>query len=306
MMDILFLMCVFMCIVEIGSFMCVFDMIGFIMLCVLVLLSVFEQYFGCWLLNCIMWCILLIEDGQVYYECFVVVLCEIDDMEVLVLQVCNVLCGWLKVNLLFVMVKQVVVFVLLVFFDVYLDIMFEFGVIDWQIDFVGEGVDCVVCIGVFDDLGMIVKWIGSLIICMCGLFVYFVWCGELQIVDDFVQYVVVSYILVDIGWFCLWDYVVDGELCIVQMCGMVVVNDVDNYIECGVVGIGLIKMLLYFVELYLKLGWLCEVLIDFNVLVWLILVLYLFNCYILVKLKVFVDWFVGLFEQILMLQGKCG
>lgn len=270
------------------------------------LLSALEQHLGCRLLNRTTRRISLTEDGQAYYERSVAVLREIDDMEASVSQARNVPRGRLKVNLPPAMAKQVVVPALPAFLDAHPGIMIELGVTDRQIDLVGEGVDCVVRIGALDDSGMIAKRIGSLTTCTCGSPGYFERFGEPQTVDDLAQHVAVSHISADTGRPRAWDYVVDGETRIVQMCGTVAVNDADNYIACGVAGIGLIKTSLYLVEPYLQSGRLREVLTDFNAPARPISVLYPPNRHTPVKLKVFVDWLASLFEQIPTLQGKRG
>ncbi|HHL4080658.1 MULTISPECIES: LysR family transcriptional regulator [unclassified Burkholderia] len=305
-MDTLLSMRVFTRIVETGSFTRASDTTGLTTPRVSALLSALEQHLGCRLLNRTTRRISLTEDGQAYYERAVAVLREIDDMEASVSQARNVPRGRLKVNLPPAMAKQVVVPALPAFLDAHPDIMIELGVTDRQIDLVGEGVDCVVRIGALDDSGMIARRIGSLTTCTCGSPAYFARCGEPETVDDLTQHVAVSHISADTGRPRPWDYVVDGEPRIVQMCGTVAVNDADNYIECGVAGIGLIKTSLYLVEPYLKSGRLREVLTDFNAPPKPISVLYPPNRHIPVKLKVFVDWLAGLFEQIPTLQGKRG
>ncbi|OXI64356.1 LysR family transcriptional regulator [Burkholderia sp. AU28863] len=305
-MDTLLSMRVFTRIVETGSFTRASDTTGLTTPRVSALLSALEQHLGCRLLNRTTRRISLTEDGQAYYERAVAVLREIDDMEASVSQARNVPRGRLKVNLPPAMAKQVVVPALPAFLDAHPDIMIELGVTDRQIDLVGEGVDCVVRIGALDDSGMIARRIGSLTTCTCGSPAYFARCGEPETVDDLTQHVAVSHISADTGRPRPWDYVVDGEPRIVQMCGTVAVNDADNYIECGVAGIGLIKTSLYLIEPYLKSGRLREVLTDFNAPPKPISVLYPPNRHIPVKLKVFVDWLAGLFEQIPTLQGKRG
>ncbi|NTZ08349.1 LysR family transcriptional regulator [Burkholderia metallica] len=305
-MDILLSMRVFTRIVETGSFTRASDTTGLTTPRVSALLSTLEQHLGCRLLNRTTRRISLTEDGQAYYERSVAVLREIDDMEASVSQARNVPRGRLKVNLPPAMAKQVVVPALPAFLDAHPGIMIELGVTDRQIDLVGEGVDCVVRIGALDDSGMIARRIGSLTTCTCGSPAYFARCGEPATVDDLAQHLAVSHISADTGRPRVWDYVVDGEPRIVQMCGTVAVNDADNYIECGVAGIGLIKTSLYLVEPYLKSGRLREVLTDFNAPPKPISVLYPPNRHIPVKLKVFVDWLAGLFEQIPTLQGKRG
>lgn len=305
-MDTLLSMRVFTRIVETGSFTRASDTTGLTTPRVSALLSALEQHLGCRLLNRTTRRISLTEDGQAYYERSVAVLREIDDMEASVSQARNVPRGRLKVNLPPAMAKQVVVPALPAFLDAHPGIMIELGVTDRQIDLVGEGVDCVVRIGALDDSGMIAKRIGSLTTCTCGSPAYFARFGEPETVDDLAQHIAVSHISADTGRPRVWDYVVDGEPRIVQMCGTVAVNDADNYIECGIAGIGLIKTSLYLVEPYLKSGRLREVLTDFNAPPKPISVLYPPNRHIPVKLKVFVDWLASLFEQIPTLQGKRG
>ncbi|AOJ40580.1 transcriptional regulator [Burkholderia lata] len=305
-MDTLLSMRVFTRIVETGSFTRASDTTGLTTPRVSALLSALEQHLGCRLLNRTTRRISLTEDGQAYYERSVAVLREIDDMEASVSQARNVPRGRLKVNLPPAMAKQVVVPALPTFLDAHPGIMIELGVTDRQIDLVGEGVDCVVRIGALDDSGMIARRIGSLTTCTCGSPAYLARCGEPETVDDLAQHVAVSHISADTGRPRVWDYVVDGEPRVVQMCGTVAVNDADNYIECGVAGLGLIKTSLYLVEPYLKSGRLREVLTDFNAPARPISVLYPPNRHVPVKLKVFVDWLAGLFEQIPTLQGKRG
>ncbi|MDR0241693.1 MAG: LysR family transcriptional regulator [Burkholderia sp.] len=305
-MDTLLSMRVFTRIVETGSFTRASDTSGLTTPRVSALLSALEQHLGCRLLNRTTRRISLTEDGQAYYERSVAVLREIDDMEASVSQARNMPRGRLRVNLPPAMAKQVVVPALPAFLDAHPGIMIELGVTDRQIDLVGEGLDCVVRIGALDDSGMIAKRIGSLTTCTCASPAYFARFGEPETVDDLAQHVAVSHISADTGRPRAWDYVVDGKPRILQMCGTVAVNDADNYIECGIAGIGLIKTSLYLVEPYLKSGRLREVLTGFNAPARPISVLYPPNRHPPVKLKVFVDWLEGLFEQIPTLQGKRG
>ncbi|MBR8255009.1 MULTISPECIES: LysR family transcriptional regulator [Burkholderia] len=305
-MDTLLSMRVFTRIVETGSFTRASDTTGLTTPRVSALLSTLEQHLGCRLLNRTTRRISLTEDGQAYYERCVGVLREIDDMEAAVSQARNVPRGRLKVNLPPAMAKQIMVPALPGFLAAHPNISIELGVTDRQIDLVGEGVDCVVRIGALDDSGMIARRIGSLTTCTCAAPAYLDRCGAPETVDELAQHVAISHISADTGRPRPWDYVVDGETRIVQMCGTVAVNDADTYIECGVAGIGLIKTSLYLVEPYLKSGRLREVLTDFNAPPRPISILYPPNRHTPVKLKIFVDWLTSLFAQIPTLQGQRG
>ncbi|KWK65889.1 LysR family transcriptional regulator [Burkholderia ubonensis] len=305
-MDTLLSMRVFTRIVETGSFTRASDTTGLTTPRVSALLSTLEQHLGCRLLNRTTRRIALTEDGRAYYERCVAVLREIDDMEASVSQARNAPRGRLKVNLPPAMAKQIMVPALPAFLAAHPSITIELGVTDRQIDLVGEGVDCVVRVGALDDSGLIAKRIGSLTTCTCASPAYLERFGEPETVEDLAQHVAVSHISADTGRPRAWEYVVDGEPRVMQMCGTVAVNDVDTYIACGVAGIGLIKTSLYLVDPYLKSGELREVLTGFNTPARPISVLYPPNRHVPAKLKLFVDWLSSLFEQIPTLQGKRG
>ncbi|WP_431822989.1 LysR family transcriptional regulator [Burkholderia sp. F1] len=303
-MDTLLSMRVFARIVETGSLTRASDTTGLTTPRVSALLRTLEQHLGCRLLNRTTRRISLTEDGRSYYERCVAVLREIDDMEASVSHARNAPRGRLKVNLPPAMAKQIVVPALPGFLAAHPDISVELGVTDRQIDLVGEGVDCVVRVGALDDSGMIAKRIGSLTTCTCAAPSYLERFGEPDTIDDLSQHVAVSHVSADTGRPRTWDFVVDGETRVVQMCGKVAVNDADTYIACGVAGIGLIKTSLYLVEPYLNSGELREVLAAFNAPPRPISILYPPNRHIPAKLKLFVDWLAGLYAQIPTLQGQ--
>lgn len=305
-MDTLLSMRVFARIVETGSLTRASDTTGLTTPRVSALLRTLEQHLGCRLLNRTTRRLSLTEDGRAYFERCVAVLREIDDMEASMSHARSAPRGRLRVNLPPAMAKQIVVPALPAFLAAHPDITVELGATDRQIDVVGEGVDCVVRVGALDDSGMIAKRIGSLTTCTCASPAYIERYGEAETIDDLAQHVAVSHVSADTGRPRIWDFVVDGETRVVQMCGTVAVNDADTYIACGVAGLGLIKTSLYLVEQYLKSGALREVLIPYNSPPRPISVLYPPNRHMPAKLKLFVDWLAGLYAQIPTLQGQRG
>ncbi|KAG8153783.1 LysR family transcriptional regulator [Burkholderia catarinensis] len=303
-MDTLLSMRVFARIVETGSLTRASDTSGHTVPRVSALLRGLEQHLGCRLLNRTTRRLSLTEDGRQYYERCVAVLREIDDMEASMSHSRSSPRGRIRVNLPPAMAKQVVAPVLPAFLEANPDISIELGATDRQIDLVGEGVDCVVRIGALDDSGMIAKRIGSLTTCTCASPAYLERYGEPETIDDLTRHVAVSHVSADTGRPRMWEYIVDGETQVVQMCGTVAVNDADTYIACGAAGIGLIKTSLYLVEPYLAAGQLREVLVAYNSPPRPISVLYPPNRHMPAKLKLFVDWLADLYAQIPTLQGK--
>jgi LysR family transcriptional regulator, regulator for bpeEF and oprC len=303
-MDTLLSMRIFTRIVETGSLTRASDTTGLTTPRVSAMLRTLEQHLGCRLLNRTTRRLSLTEDGQSYYERCVAVLREIDDMEASVSRARSAPRGRLKVNLPPAMAKQIVVPALPAFLASNPDITIELGATDRHIDVVGEGVDCVVRIGTLDDSGLIAKRIGGLTTCTCAAPSYIERYGVPETIDDLAQHVAVNHVSADTGRPRIWDFVMDGEARIAQMCASVAVNDADTYIACGVAGIGLIRTSLYLVKPYLASGELREVLTGFNSPPRPISIVYPPNRHIPAKLKIFVDWLAELYAQIPTLQGK--
>lgn len=118
--------------------------------------------------------------------------------------------------------------------------MFELGLFDCYVDLVEEGIDCMIWVGLFEDLLMVVWCIGMFKCVMCVLFDYFVCYGELNEIVDFVEYYVVNFWLSYGVWVILWVFMIDGKLFEVWMNGSVMVNDLDVYVMCGFEGFGMI------------------------------------------------------------------
>lgn len=294
---------VFICVVDVNSFMWVVDM--FVMLCVLVMIIIqnFEVLFGVCLMYWMMCWLLLMLEGVVYYEYCMKIIVEIVEVDVS-FQIGNCkLSGVLCVYMLSLFGWCIVLLLLLIFWQCYLDIMFELGLFDCYVDLVEEGIDCMIWVGLFEDLLMVVWCIGMFKCVMCVLFDYFVCYGELNEIVDFVEYYVVNFWLSYGVWVILWVFMIDGKLFEVWMNGSVMVNDLDVYVMCGFEGFGMIQLMLFMVLLNLFDGLFVEVLLDCNLKLKLILIVYLYNWYLLQKVCVFVDWIVEVFELMLVLEG---
>lgn len=82
---------------------------------------------------------------------------------------------------------------------------------DCMVDFVQEGVDCVVCGGELQDFSLVVCCIGQLLMVNCVLLEYFVCFGMFKMLEDLQDYMVVNYFFVCNGCCMDWDFVIDGQ-----------------------------------------------------------------------------------------------
>lgn len=83
---------------------------------------VFEVWFGVWFFYCIIWCLSLILEGEIYFVEGVWVLNDFDVLECIVVGVKVSLCGLMRVSVIFGFGWWYVVLLFLKFVCVYLDV----------------------------------------------------------------------------------------------------------------------------------------------------------------------------------------
>ncbi|CAG4889596.1 LysR family transcriptional regulator [Paraburkholderia saeva] len=303
-MDTLQAMRVFVRIVEAGSLTRAADSSGMSMPTVSKLLQTLEHHLGCKLLNRTTRKVSLTEDGHAYYQRCVAVISEIDDMEASLSQAKVAPKGRLKVNLPSALARHLLIPALPDFVALYPDIHVELGLTDRQVDVVGEGVDCVLRVGVLSDSGLVAKRVGSITTCVCGTPEYLARYGTPTTIADLDRHVGINYVSKATGRSQMWEFFVDGETTSVAMRGPVSVNDADAYMACVLAGLGLGKTGRYMIEPYLRDGHLKEVLQPFKAIPRPVSILYVPNRHQTQKLKVFIEWITALFAQHPGLQGK--
>lgn len=118
--DYLGVMCVFVCVVEMGSFLVVVKEMYVLMLIVVCKVMVIEEVFGVVLLYCLMYSVMFIEVGYIYLECVVMLIVDFDDMLCVVVELNVWLSGLLKFIVLVVFGWCYLVLLIVLFLVCYL------------------------------------------------------------------------------------------------------------------------------------------------------------------------------------------
>lgn len=297
-MDYLQLMCVFVKVVDFGSFVwvvSVMDIFNVVVMCYVVDL---EGWFGMCLFNCIMCSFFLMELGQVYLECVCQIFDEFEDVEQMVV-VCNYeLVGMLCIVVLVVFGLYNFVFVLQLYMENFLKVVLDFMLVDWQVDFVEEGFDVGIVVMCQMCSVSIVMWcliIGCMIVCV--MLSYLEKYGVLMYLEQFVEYLVLSLLIEYWGDECVFMGL-DGEVC-VCLINVIVVNNIVMLCQFVLFGMGVVILLSYLIGSDIVCGVFVWLLLDFWLLQVEINIVYLSWCYLLVKVCMFIDYFVEYFSYLI-------
>ncbi|KAA0086309.1 LysR family transcriptional regulator [Trinickia soli] len=256
-----------------------------------------EAHLGARLLNRTTRSISVTDDGEAYYQRCIRVLAEVDEMEAELTHAKLNPKGRLKVNLPALVAKMIIIPALPDFFARYPDIEVEMGLSDRQVDIVEEGVDCVIRTGDLEDSGLVARRIGNMRRITCASPAYLEKYGEPKTIEDLHQHIGVNYVSSNTGRLRMWDYVVNGVVETVEMRGLIAVNDVDAYVQCGLHGLGLLKTAIFPIAHYLAKGELREVLKDYCSPQRPISIMYARDRHLPRKVRVFADWVAELFAR---------
>ncbi|RDK00777.1 LysR family transcriptional regulator [Paraburkholderia lacunae] len=303
-MDRFVAMRVFARVVEAGSFVKAAESLQLPVANVSRIVQALEAHLGARLLNRTTRSISISEDGEMYYQRCLSVLAEVDDMEAELSHAKLNPKGKLKVNLPAVVARTTVIPALPEFFAKYPDIGIEMGLTDRQVDIVEEGVDCVIRVGELEDSGLVARRIGNMARLTCAAPAYLATHGEPKTPDELRHHIGVNYLSSNTGRVRGWDFVIDGKNELIEMKGMIAVNDADAYLTCGLHGLGIVKGPRYILGPYVATGALREILVDYPSVPRPISILYSPNRHLPHRIRVFVDWIAEVFAREPLMQCK--
>lgn len=225
------------------------------------------------------------------------VLGELDCVELLVVEGCYKVIGYLIVLVLVVFGCKYVVLYVLDFLCVNFDVCILFNLIDCVVDFVCEGYDVGICIGGVIDLNFVVICLVLNKCVVCGMFVYFVKYGVLCMLDDFVCYNCFVFNLQG-GQQCGWYFQQNGKVVIVKVNGNFDCND-GELLYCWMgEGLGLGWCLMWEIQFELEFGVLMMVFDDYVLFDYDIFVVYLQQWLVLVKIWFFIEYLKMVYGQV--------
>lgn len=303
-MDKLHAMRVFVRVAEANSFSKAADTLGLPRASITTTIQNLEAALGIRLLQRTTRSLSLTVDGAAYLEGATRVLAEVDEIESTLSSSGNTPKGRLRVDMPGSIGRLVIIPSIHEFHKRYPDIDVMIGLSDRPIDLIQEGVDCVIRVGDLGDSSFIARRIGATQPVTCASPAYLAEHGEPKSLDDLRAHVAVNYFGRQTGRIVNLCFRRDGQTQEVALKSVVAVNDADAYVTCGLEGLGILQPGRFMVLPHLRRGALCEILPDWRPPLQPISAVYPHNRHLSAKVRVFVDWVAGLFEQCPLLQGE--
>ncbi|HET6605337.1 MAG TPA: LysR family transcriptional regulator [Rhodopila sp.] len=238
-------------------------------------------------------------DGAAYYERAVRLLAELDELDGSLAMSQIRPRGRLRIDVLAVLARQVIIPALGEFLEKYPDIQIEIGASDRPTNLIAESVDCVIRGGTISDPSLIARRIANLEMLTCAAPSYLARRGEPSHPSELREgrHQVVSYFNAGTGIVYGQEFELDGQD--VEIAGpyRVAVNEIGSYMTAIAAGHGIAQLPMLIARPLLENGQLHRVLAAWTVPPIPLYVVYPPHRHLSNKVRVFVDWVVGLFAS---------
>ncbi|WP_211468162.1 LysR family transcriptional regulator [Collimonas silvisoli] len=168
---------------------------------------------------------------------------------------------------------------------------------DRLVDLVGEGIDCVVRVGVPKDSSLVARRLASLPEIICASPQYLARWGTPLLPADLAAHQAVGFFSRDHNIQYPFTFLRNGQAEEYKAGGWIAVDSADAYTQCALLGFGLIQVPRFRVEKYLQTGQLVAVLSDQTCPELPVLALYPSHHQLSPRVKVFVEWVTQVYAE---------
>jgi len=237
-------------------------------------------------------------EGAAYYERTARVLAELEEIEADLTQERTHPKGRVRVDVGSVVANLILMPRLPAFYERYPQVQLALGVSDRPVDLVGEAVDCVIRGGAMTDQSLVARRIAQLAFTTVAAPAYLKRRGIPDSPQDLLdgRHVMASYFSAGTGRIVPAPYVRGEERYEITGQGPISVNESTAHLNAALTGLGLVQTFDPIVQPHIASGALVEVLADWAPPPMPFYVAYPPNRNLSVKVRVFVDWVVQLFE----------
>jgi len=238
-------------------------------------------------------------DGAAYYERVLCILADVDDAETSLSSAAASPRGRLRVDVPSPLARMVLVPALPAFHAQYPDIQIDMGVSDRMVDIIDEHVDCVVRGGELTDLSLVARHVGDLQLEVYAAPSYLAQAGTPVHPRELegTQHRVVGFLWARSGKTFPYAMHRDGESVTVQGRYVFSVDDGNAYLAAGLAGVGVLWLPDYMAKPHRASGELVPLFAGWRLDPMPLYLAFPPNRHVSSKLRVFIDWVVGLTEQ---------
>lgn len=236
-------------------------------------------------------------DGQAFYERCVHVLSELDDAEASLRHVASNPRGVLRVDMHGAHAIHIVLPRIDEFHRRYPNIELVVSSGDRLVDLVREGVDCVIRGGNPRDSSLVAKPLARMPQVICASPAYVAEFGMPTHPDELAAHRAVKFFSGSGTGEYPFQVIVDGAVRDYDVAGWISVSDAENYVVSALRGCGLIQLPRFHVDEALRDGRLVEVLGEWQMPTLPLTALYPYRRQLSPRVRVFVDWVSGLYEE---------
>ncbi len=202
----------------------------------------------------------LTSDGELLLEKARSLLFDVQALESLFQRHNGPIGGRLTVDVPSRIARRMIVPALPDFFLQYPEIQLFLSASDRSVDLIQEGIDCVVRVGSLSDSSLVSQPLGRLSMINCASPDYLQRYGTPEHPAQLEEHWVVGYAQSTLAGADSWQWQHDGQRFEKTLPSRVTVNNVENYIGCCLVGLGMMQIPRFDVQHYLDSGKLCEIL----------------------------------------------
>jgi DNA-binding transcriptional LysR family regulator len=202
----------------------------------------------------------LTSDGELLLEKARSLLFDVQALESLFHRQNGPIGGRLTVDVPSRIARRMIVPALPDFFQQYPEIQLFLSASDRSVDLIQEGIDCVVRVGSLSDSSLVSQPLGRLSMINCASPDYLQRYGTPEHPAQLEDHWVVGYAQPTLAGADSWQWQQGGQHFEKTLPSRVTVNNVENYIGCCLVGLGMMQIPRFDVQHYLDNGSLCEIL----------------------------------------------
>jgi len=238
----------------------------------------------------------LTPDGEQFLERCKELLADAEQLQAMFQPLASGLRGRVRVDMPTILARDIIIPRLLEFLEANPLLDVGIGTTDRRVDLILEGYDCVLRIGTFPELDLVVRPLGAMSMCNLASPAYLHAHGTPSSLADLAQHRIIHFTSNLSTQGAGWDYVDKGEARVQPMQCALVINSADAYQAACVAGVGLIQCPVITTRRLVDAGLLVEILPQFTAPPMPVSLLYPHRRQIAPRVKAIMNWIAEVLE----------